>query len=107
MKEYGSFYCRQEKNAIKAPNEISASARLKFRSINENGTGIQSMTWPRIIRSMRFDNAPPDMTARPVRVDVFTFTKKRIQRRNVHARPESQRVNTGELPNIPKAAPAL
>ena len=94
-------------NAIKAPNEISTSARLKFRSINENGTGIQSMTCPRKIRSMRFDNAPPDMTARPIRIEVFMFTKNRTHRINAHAIPESQRVNTGELPKRPKAAPAL
>lgn len=96
-----------DKNATKAPNEISTSARLKFRSINENGTGIQSMTWPKKIRSIRFESAPPDMTARPVRIDVFMFAKKRTHRRNAHAIPESQRVNTGELPKRPKAAPAL
>ena len=65
------------------------------------------MTWPRKIRSRRLEIAPPDMTARPVRVRGFMFVKKRMQRRNAHAIPESQRVNTGELPNIPKAAPAL
>ena len=94
-------------NAIKAPNEISTSARLKFRSINENGTGIQSMTWPSTTCSIRLDNAPPAMTARPVRVMIFMSAKNKTQRRNAHARPESQRVNTGELPNRPKAAPAL
>ncbi len=65
----------QDKNAINAPNEISTSARLKFRSINESGNGIQSMTWPRRIRSMRFESAPPDITERPARIRGFMFMK--------------------------------
>ena len=92
-------------NAMKAPNEISTSARLKFKSIN--GNGIQSITWPRRMRSMRFDNAPPDMTARPKRMKEFMSAKKRTQRRITHAIPERIRVKTGEPPKIPKAAPAL
>ena len=96
-----------EMNAMNAPNEISTSARLKFKSINENGNGIQSMTWPSMTRSMRFESAPPDITARPKRIIGFMFMKNRTQRRMIHAMPESIRVKTGELPKIPKAAPAL
>jgi hypothetical protein len=93
-------------NAIKAPKEISTSARLKFKS-NQKGNGIQSITWPRRIRSMRFDNAPPDMTERPKRMREFMSAKKRTQRRITHEIPERIRVKTGEPPKIPKAAPAL
>ena len=96
-----------EMNAMNAPNEISTSARLKFKSINENGNGIQSITWPSMTRSMRFESAPPDITARPKCIIEFIFVKKRTQRRITHAIPERIRVKTCAPPNIPKAAPAL
>ena len=96
-----------EMNAMNAPNEISTSARLKFKSMNVNGKGIQSMTWPSMTRSIKFESAPPDITARPKCIIGFMFMKKSMQRRIIHAIPERMRVKTGELPNIPKAAPAL
>ena len=95
-----------DKHTMKAPNEISTSARLKFKS-NQNGNGIQSITQPRRIRSIRFDNAPPNIIARPARIKASMFMKERTQRRITHAVPERIKMKTGESPNIPKAAPVL
>ena len=67
-----------ETKIIKAPKEISTSARLKFISKKENGNGIQSITWPKKILSKKFESAPPAIIESPKREKKFIFMNTQI-----------------------------
>ena len=96
-----------ERNVINAPKEISTSARLKFSAKKENGNGIQSITKPKIIRSRRFESAPPAIMAKPKRINFFMSAKKHAKIIITHASPERLKASPGMSPRKPKAAPGL
>ena len=95
------------RNAINAPSEISTSAKLKLISKNGSGDGIQSMTCPKKNLSRKFDKAPPDIIARPIRVNLFIFENKLTKIKIVQETPDKIKINSGESENKFKAAPVL
>ena len=92
---------------IKAPSEISTSAKLKLISIKENGDGIQSITWPKKILSRKFDKAPPDIIERPRRVKNLIFANKHTKIKITHETPDKIKINSGKFENKLNAAPVL
>ena len=94
-------------NAIRAPKEISTSAKLKLISKNGSGEGIQSMTCPKKNLSRKFDKAPPDIIARPIRVNLFIFENKLTKIKIVQETPDKIKINSGESENKLNAAPVL
>jgi len=93
--------------AIKAPREISTSAKLKLISKNGSGEGIQSITWPKKNLSRKFDKAPPDITARPRRAGKFNFAKRQTKIKIKHENPEKNKIISGEPEKKLNAAPVL
>ena len=95
------------RNAINAPSEISTSAKLKLISKNGSGDGIQSMTCPKKNLSRKFDKAPPDIIARPIRVNLLIFANKLTKIKITQEIPDKIKINSGESENKLNAAPVL
>ncbi len=75
--------------------------------MNGNGNGIQSITWPKTIRSIKFEIAPPSIIDKPIFTTGFNFTKIRTKIIITHTKHERIKATLGTLFKIPKAAPEL